>query len=50
MNRIEPDCAYFYNWLDFNIWADDNGIGVSTDDWLPWWNCWVEAFKSAMDS
>ncbi len=48
--RIEPSEGSFYNWLDFNTWADDSGIGIDTEDWLPWWNCWVKAFYSAMNS
>jgi len=34
-----------YAWKMFEQWADKNNIADDhTDDWMPWWECWMSAY------
>ena len=47
--RKKPINAEWYDWDAFCNWADNEGIGESKDDWIPWWDCWKKAFSCAMN-
>lgn len=48
--RRKPKDYDIYDWNAFEKWADEASIGKRTDDWLPWWECWVVAYNSAHDN
>ncbi len=54
MPRVKPVNAEFFSWDKFEEFADSEGIGESIDgddsDWMPWWECWKTAYKTAMNS
>jgi hypothetical protein len=46
--RQAPADGEYYDWKRFEQWADDEGVGIATADWMPWWLCWRKAYAVAL--
>lgn len=49
-SRKKPVDGDFYGWRAFERWGDKEGIGVETEDWMAWWECWKAGYNYAMNS
>jgi len=47
--RKKPENGDVYEWRQFEVWADANGIGIHEDDWTIWWDCWKTAWLAYLD-
>ena len=42
---VEPDV-----FAAFEKWANKNDIGIYEEDWIPWFDCWLDGYyKGAED-
>tara|TARA_R110000868_G_scaffold4713_2_gene29260 strand:+ start:2907 stop:3077 length:171 start_codon:yes stop_codon:yes gene_type:complete len=48
--RSKPDSAPAYAWKLFDLWATDNMLGELTEDWSPWWECWLAAWDDSREA
>ena len=44
--RIKPTDADNFGWDQFEVWADQDGVGTEPEDVEPWWQCWKTAWTN----
>jgi len=43
--REMPKDAHDFGWVDFEIWADAEGVTDIEGDWEAWWGCWRSGYE-----